>query len=85
MIEIDYSTEVDEEDPDQPELINVEVLEATTKYINFQMTYSNPFAVSREPTVRDRLTISFDKRFFSDPETDFEINEGENLIIELPR
>ena len=35
-------------------------MEATTKYINFQMTYSNPFAVSREPTVRDRLTISFD-------------------------
>ena len=49
------------------------------------MTYSNPAAVSRDPTALDQISISLDKKFFSDPATDLEINGGETLILNVPR
>ena len=49
------------------------------------MKYKNPAAVSRDPTEPDEISISFDKRYFSDPELEIEINSGEALILKLPR
>ena len=49
------------------------------------MTYINPSAVSRDPVDADEIQMSFDKKYFSDPETDIEINSGQKLIIKLPR
>ena len=59
--------------------------EATDTLIELQVTYSNPGAVSRDPTTPDKVSISFDKRYFSDPETDLEINEGSALVLDIPR
>lgn len=47
------------------------------------MVHSNPAAVSREGS--DSISIKFDKSIWSDPDTDFEVNEGKPLIIKLPR
>ena len=85
IIIIDYDTQADEEDAEAPALHQVEVKEATDTLIELQMTYNNPGAVSRDPTTPDKVSISFDKRYFSDPETDLEINEGSALILNIPR
>ena len=85
MIIVEYETQADEEDAEAPALIEFEVTEATGTLIELQMTYSNPGAVSRDPITPDRIEISFDKRYFSDPETDLEINEGSSLVLNVPR
>ena len=33
----------------------------------------------------DKISISFDKKYFYDPLSDFEINSGDTLILDLPR
>ena len=35
MIKIDFSTDADEEDPEKPDLIQIEVIEATSTLIEF--------------------------------------------------
>ena len=85
MVTIDFFSMVDEEDPEAPSLSLIEVIEATDSSIKFQMTYINPSAVSRNPVDADEIQMSFDKKYFSDPETDIEINSGQTLIIKLPR
>lgn len=47
--------------------------------------HSNPSAVSIDSVTPDQVSISFDSSVFVDPETDFKINGGELLLIELPR
>ena len=42
-------------------------------------------AVSQESTVPDLIEITFDPTVFYDPSSDFEINDGEPMIVELPR
>ena len=42
-------------------------------------------AVSQESTVPDFVEIVFDPSVFYDPNSNFEINEGESMIVELPR
>ena len=76
MIIIDYDPQTDEDDEEAPSLLEVEVIEATDTLIELQMTYSDPAAVSRDPTALDQISISLDKKFFSDPATDLEINDG---------
>ena len=85
MIIVDYETQADEEDPEAPALIEFEVTEATGTLIELQMTYNNPSAVSRDPTTPDKIEISLDKKYFSDPETDLEINDGSSLVLFVPR
>ena len=53
--------------------------------IKFQMEYANAAAISRDPNEPDEIKIYFDKKYFSDPRSNIEINSGENLVASLPR
>ena len=80
IIVIKYESESGDGDESNPEEISViskvEVTKATSTLLEFKLTHSVPLAVSRDPSIPDSLSISFDKKYFSDPLTEFEVNEG---------
>lgn len=72
-----------EDGAEKSEIAQKEVVTATDRLLELRLVHSNPAAVSREGS--DRISIKFDKSIWSDPDTDFEVNEGKPLIIKLPR
>lgn len=73
------------ESEDRAAIMSVEVVEATAKMLEFQIQYTNPLAISLDPSDQDSLEISFTGSLFKDPLSEMEINSGDPLIVKLPR
>lgn len=85
LVVVKYETATEEDEGEVSQLIKTEVVRATTTEIEFQMVYSLPLAVSRNPQDPDLLVFEFREDVFSDPLTDISVNKGEPLIVALPR
>ena len=86
MLKIDYKSEATEGESVESTLItDVKVIRANTTSIDFEIIYSNPLVVSRNPKEPDQIILSFDQSLFKDPIDDFVVNDGEPLVIDLPR
>ena len=68
-----------------PAIVEKTVIRATSTEIEFKMTYSIPLAVSRNPQDPDLVSFKFREDVFSDPLSDYQINNGRPLIVSLPR
>lgn len=85
LIVVKYETATEEGEGEIAQLIKKEVIRATPLEIEYQMSYSLPLAVSRNPQDPDLLVFEFREDVISDPLTDIEVNKGKALVVALPR
>ena len=88
LLKINYISEIGEDLEDESQkadIASVTIPELTDTLIQLKVSYSNPMAVSQESTVPDVIEITFDPAVFYDPNSDFQINDGEPMIVKLPR
>ena len=67
------------------EIVSVKLNELTERLIEIKLEFSVPAAVSKDPLIKDSVSVEFDELIFYDQFSDFEINGGEPIIVELPR
>ena len=86
VIQVDYISQMDDDEGRKiAKLASKTVLKATSTDIELKLLFSDPNAVSQDSTSPDQIEVTFDPTVFSDPDTEFEVNAGEPLVIELPR
>lgn len=59
--------------------------EATTRLIELYVEHSIPAAVSRSPTEKDHISVKFDEQVYFDAFSQFDLNDGMPVDVELPR
>ena len=67
------------------DIVSVKLKSLTERLIEIELKHSIPAAVSKDPRSKDRVSVKFDERVFYDLFSYFEINDGEPIIVELPR
>ena len=67
------------------EIVSVKLNELTERLIEIKLEFSVPAAVSKDPLIKDSVSVEFDELIYYDQFSDFEINGGEPIIVELPR
>ena len=67
------------------EIVSVTLNRLTEWLIEIKLEFSIPAAVSKDPLIKDSVSIQFDQLIFFDQRSDFEINGGKPIIVELPR
>ena len=84
LLTIEYDSSTDD-GQEKSQIVGKEVVTATDTLLEIKLTHSKPAAVSRDIDDRDTITIRFDQSIWDDPLTEVEVNEGQPLIIYLPR
>ena len=84
-IQVDFYERDAEDLTEVSDIVSVKLNTLTERSIEIELKYSIPAAVSKDPRSKDRVSVKFDERVFDDPFSYFEINDGEPIIVELPR
>ena len=71
--------------PEISDILSMKVNKLTRRLIEIELEHSIPPAVSKDPNEKDSVSIRFDALIYYDQFSNFEINDGELIIVELPR
>ena len=84
-IQVDFYERDAEDLTEVSDIVSVKLNSLTERLIEIELKHSIPAAVSKDPRSKDRVSVKFDERVFYDLFSYFEINDGEPIIVELPR
>ena len=73
------------EQADATEITEVNIISATLTELEFSVTYSETVAISQFEADPCILEVYFDSSIISDSDSEFELNDGEPMVIKLPR